>query len=67
MFGDSTTYRPHVVGEVYCSGTETELLECSHSRIGHHLCRFSTDDADDVAIVCGMLLYVLPPAQYYVD
>ena len=45
--------RIYVVGEVHCTGTETELLECSHASIGHHRCGRSIDDADDVAIVCG--------------
>ena len=54
IFGASS--RLFVVGEVHCTGIETELLECSHSSIGHHHCGDSTDDADDVAIVCGMLL-----------
>ena len=48
--------RPFVVGEVHCTGAETELLECSHESIGHHRCSGSTDDADDVAIVCGRLV-----------
>ena len=54
IFGSSST--PFVVGEVHCTGIETELLECSHNSIGHHLCGGSTEDANDVAIVCGMHL-----------
>ena len=53
VFGAST--RLFVVGEVHCTGSETELLECSHNSIGDHLCGIA-DDADDVAIVCGMFL-----------
>ena len=49
VFGAST--RLFVVGEVHCTGTETELLECSHNSIGHHFCG---EDADYVAIECGM-------------
>ena len=54
IFGAGST--PFVVGEVHCTGTETELLECSHSSIGYHFCKDLTEDANDVAIVCGMLL-----------
>ena len=50
IFGDSS--RPFVVGEVHCTGTETEVLECSHNSIGDHLCGDSMEDVDDVAIVC---------------
>ena len=48
--------RPFLVGEVHCTGTDPKLLECSHNSIGHHRCADSTDDANDVAVVCGMLL-----------
>jgi c-mer proto-oncogene tyrosine kinase/anaplastic lymphoma kinase/receptor tyrosine kinase len=41
------------VGEVHCTGSETELLECSHNSIGHHFCGGLTADADDVAIGCA--------------
>ena len=51
MFGASSEH--FVVGEIHCVGTETELLECSHDSIGHHRCG-SNEDADTVAIVCGM-------------
>ena len=27
-----------VLGEVHCIGTETELLQCSHSGLGLHTC-----------------------------
>ena len=53
--------RLFVVAEVNCTGTETKLLECSHSSIEHHLCDGSTGDADQVAIVCGMFLCPPPP------
>ena len=58
IFGASS--RPFVVGEVHCTGTERELLECSHNSIGHHFCGGFIDDADDVAIVCGMFLSLYP-------
>ena len=45
-----------MVGEVHCTGTEIEVLECSHRSIGNHFCGDGADDAHDVAIVCGMLL-----------
>ena len=49
VFGASS--RPFILGEVHCTGSETELLECSHNSIGDHLCGA---DAEDVAIGCGM-------------
>ena len=52
VFGASS--RPFVVGEVHCTGSETELLECSHNSIGDHSCGGLTADADNVAIGCGM-------------
>ena len=54
IFGASN--RPFVVGEVHCTGSETELLECSHNSIGYHFCGGLIEDADDVAIGCGMFL-----------
>ena len=53
-FGPSN--KTFVIGEVHCIGDETELMECSHDSIGHHLCGGSTEDADTVAIVCGMFI-----------
>ena len=42
------------IGKINCTGTETELLECSHNSIGDHLC---DDTSTDVAVHCyGMLL-----------
>ena len=58
IFGASS--RPFVVGEVHCTGTETEVLECSHNSIGDHFCGGFIEDADDVAIGCGMLLSLHP-------
>ena len=53
IFGASS--RPFVVGEVHCTGSETELLECSHNSIGRHFCWFFfSNNANDVAIECGM-------------
>ena len=63
VFGPSN--RPFVVGEVHCTGTETELLECSHNSIGDHFCwLFFSNDADDVAIGCGMFLSLHNPCKY---
>ena len=56
-----------MVGEVHCTGTESELLECSHNSIGHHFCGDSTKDANDVAIVCGMHLKPPPSPTHTVD
>ena len=39
-----------VVGEVHCTGTETELLECSHDSIGDHLCGPPLKSEDDVGV-----------------
>ena len=36
-----------VIGEVYCTGTESELLECSHANIGKHHCKSYTDFLDE--------------------
>ena len=58
VFGASS--RPFVVGEVHCTGTETEVLECSHASIGNHFCGDDADDANDVAIGCGMFLSLYP-------
>ena len=53
VFGKSS--RHAVVGEVHCLGIEPELLECSHTSLGQHICR---DDfpftISDIAISCGM-------------
>ncbi|CAI8033836.1 Hepatocyte growth factor receptor, partial [Geodia barretti] len=41
-----TSNRAAVIGEVYCNGTEPELLECFHASIGSHRCyrgRYVTD------------------------
>ena len=55
VFGKSS--RHAVVGEVHCLGTEPELLECSHTSLGQHICRdgfsFTTTD---IAISCGTWL-----------
>ena len=61
-----TENRLFVVGEVHCTGTEKELLECSHGSIGHHFCGGFTADADQVAIVCGMFLCPLPHTQTHI-
>ena len=42
--------RNFVISEVYCVGTESELLECAHSSIGHHFCSLNEYD---VAIICS--------------
>ena len=39
-----------VVGEVHCTGAETELLECSHDSIGDHLCGPPLKSEDDVGV-----------------
>ena len=62
IFGASN--RLFIVGEVHCTGTETELLECSHNSIGDHLCGGLTADADDVAIGCGMFPSLHHPHKY---
>ena len=39
-----------VVGEIHCTGTETELLDCSHNSIGEHLCMPPVDSEHDIGI-----------------
>ena len=50
-----TSERLIVIGEVYCTGTESELLECPHANIGKHHCRFS--DMNIFVACYGMDLY----------
>ena len=42
-----------VIGEVYCTGSESELLECSHASIGRHHCFSDTDSLYDGDILLG--------------
>ena len=58
-----TSDRDTVIGEVYCVGTERELLECSHPRIGSHRC----DNNRDIIISCyGYKLLRLVELLFYV-
>ena len=59
MFGVSE--RAPLLGEVHCIGTETELLECSHTSIGRHLCGVTVvPPVPDIIITCsGMTVVVL--------
>ena len=41
------------VGEIHCVGSETELLECSHSAIGIQFCSRVLSDIPDIAISCN--------------
>ena len=43
-----------MIGEVYCTGTESELLECSHASIGKHRCYSDTQSLydGDILISC---------------
>ena len=50
MFGESV--RAPLLGEVHCTGTESELLECSHSSIGQHSCGRGSPPVPDVVISC---------------
>ena len=58
MFGVSE--RAPLLGEVHCIGTEAELLECSHSSIGRHLCGITIiPPVPDIVISCfGMIVYL---------
>ena len=61
VFGESDRYA--VLGAVHCIGTEPELLECSHSSLGQHLCGtnfyVSGFTLSDIAISCyGMNYYI---------
>ena len=45
--------RTAVLSEVHCVGTETELLECSHSSIGWHTCGLQHQElVSDITISC---------------
>ena len=46
-----TSNRSAVIGEVYCNGTEPELLECFHASIGTHPCYRGSIDSD-IIISC---------------
>ncbi|CAI8055169.1 Scavenger receptor cysteine-rich domain superfamily protein, partial [Geodia barretti] len=46
-----TSNRSAVIGEVYCNGTEPELLECFHASIGTHRCYRGSIDTD-IIISC---------------
>ena len=53
--------RAPLLGEVHCIGTETELLECSHTSIGRHSCGVTVvPPVPDIVITCsGMTEVVL--------
>ena len=54
-FGDGDG--PYHLSNVYCSGDESTMLECSHSTIGHHTCT----PGHDVGVICDgkVLLYTV--------
>ena len=47
-----TSNRSAVIGEVYCNGTEPELLECFHASIGTHRCYRGSINYTDIIISC---------------
>ena len=49
-----TSGKDAVIGEVHCIGTESGLLECSHSSIGFHYCSpyYLDYDEPDIVISC---------------
>ena len=54
-FGSSENYA--VIGDIHCVGTETELLECSHSSVGNHQCWFYDEEHPEIIVSCyGMLI-----------
>ena len=59
MFGVSE--RAPLLGEVHCIGTETKLLECSHTSIGRHSCGINVvPPVPDIVISCvGMIFTIL--------
>ena len=60
LFGSGTSSQLIWLDDVACSGSESQLIDCSHSGIGSHNCFH----AEDVGIVCttgelGWHIYVL--------
>ena len=48
-----TSVRPSLLGEVHCIGTESKLLDCSHSSIGRHWCGRYYSPVSDIIISCS--------------
>ena len=63
MFGVSE--RAPLLGGVHCIGTETELLECSHTSIGRHSCGINVvPPIRDIVISCvGMIFTIIATAS----
>ena len=52
-----TSVRPSLLGEVHYIGTESKLLDCSHSSIGRYLCGRDTP-VPDIIISCFACIHV---------
>ena len=49
-FGGAGSSRPIHLDNVQCTGTEPNLLNCSHNGIGVHDC--NDDHGEDIGIIC---------------
>ena len=47
-----TSHRYAVIGEIYCGGSEPELLDCAHATIGEHNCYQINSSTPDLVISC---------------
>ena len=52
FFGEGTG--PIWLDNVFCTGLESQLLDCPHNGIGFHNCRHS----DDASVNCGPCKFI---------